>query len=71
MSDDSLYRAILSVLAGSTVCGALALLAGEYLTPSPALRTAGMGLAVVSGLAYLFMRWLGRREARRRGDESE
>ena len=67
MPDDSLYRAILAVLAGSTVCGVLAVLAGEYLVASRALQTAGLGLAAISGGAYFFMRWLGRREARRRG----
>ena len=67
MPDDSLNRAILAVLAASTVGGVLAVLAGEYLIASPALQTAGLGLAVISGGAYFFMRWLGRREARRRG----
>lgn len=69
MPDDSLYRAILAVLAGSTVCGVLAVLAGEYLIASRALQTAGLGLAVISGGVYFFMRWLGRREARRRSGQ--
>ncbi len=69
MPDDGVYRAILIVLVVSVVAGVATMLTGERLFHSPAMETAGAGLALVSGAVYFFFRWLGRREARRRGPE--
>lgn len=69
MPDDGIYRAILIVLVISVVAGALAMLVGERIFHSEAMESAGAGLALVSGAVYFFFRWLGRREARRRGGE--
>lgn len=53
----------------SVVAGVATMLTGERVFHSPAMERAGAGLALVSGAVYFFFRWLGRREARRRGAE--
>lgn len=70
MPDDGIYRAILIVLVLSVVAGVLVMLTGERLFHSAAMERAGGGLALVSGAAYFFFRWLGRRAARR-GDKPD
>jgi hypothetical protein len=51
----------------TVIAGAAAVLAGEYVFYSEAMTRAGTGAVVVCGALYFFFRWLGRREARRRG----
>jgi len=53
----------------SVIAGVAAMLTGERVFHSSAMESAGAGLALVSGAVYFFFRWLGRREARRRGTE--
>ena len=69
MPDDGIYRAILIVLVLSVVAGVAIMLTGERMFQSLAMERAGAGLALVSGAVYFVFRWLGRREARRRGSE--
>ena len=68
MPEDGIYRSILTVLAASVVGGVLAMLAGEYLLLSPALKTVGAGSALVCVALYFLFRLLGRREMRRRAE---
>lgn len=63
---DRVYVAILAVLVASVIAGAAVALAGDLVYHSEAMRRAGVGLAVVSGIVYLFFRILGRRAAGRR-----
>jgi hypothetical protein len=53
----------------TVIAGAMTALAGEYVFYSEAMTRAGTGAVVVCGALYFFFRWLGRREARRRGRE--
>lgn len=63
---DPIYVAILAVLVGSVVVGALVAIVGDTVYHSEAMRKAGAGLAVVSGVVYFVFRILGRRAAGRR-----
>ncbi len=63
---DRVYVAILAVLVASVIAGAAVALAGDLIYHSEAMRRAGVGLAVVSGIVYLFFRILGKRAAGRR-----
>jgi len=62
---EPIYRAILAVLVASVLAGAVLTVAGEALFGSPALASAGFGMAVVCGVLYWVFRLLGRRAARR------
>ena len=66
LPDEGIYRTILVVLVVSLIVGAILALAGDLLWQSPGLSQAGTGLVIVSGLAYVFFRILGAREARKR-----
>jgi len=66
-SKEPIYRAILVVLVGSVLVGAVLALAGEPLFGSRALANAGFGMAMVCGLLYWVFRLIGRR-ARQRHD---
>jgi hypothetical protein len=55
------------VLVISVIAGAAAMLAGEYVFHSAAMTRTGTGAALICGALYFFFRWLGGREARRRG----
>ena len=63
---DGIYRAILLVLVLSACTGAVVVLVGRLALHNEALSEAGLWLATVSAGIYLFFRWLGAREARRR-----
>jgi hypothetical protein len=65
LPQEPIWRWILGVLAFSTVAAVLiAILAGER-WQNPILSSVAGWSAVVTGLLYLFFRWLGAREARR------
>ena len=68
---DGIYRAILVVLALSVGVGVLLAISAESLFQSKPLGDVGAGLALTSGLLYLFLRLLGRREEKRRRQEAE
>jgi len=66
---DPIWRWILGVLAFSTFGAVLlSILAGER-WGNPTLSAVAGWSAVITGLLYLFFRWLGAREARRRAAE--
>lgn len=67
--DDPIYRAILTVLAASALVGGALTLAGEPLFGSKAVSNAGFGLALVCAALYWVFRLLGRRAARRQGQD--
>lgn len=62
---------ILAVLAASVIVGALVTLTGESLFGSRALANAGLGMAVLCLALYWVFRLLGRRAARRQGNERD
>lgn len=62
---DGLYRAIMMVLVGSVMVGALLTLTGEMLFDSRPLANAGLGMAVLAGIAYWGLRLKARAAARR------
>ncbi len=62
---DGIYRSILMVLAASVVVGAAVTLAGDLIYEDPAITRAGTGLGLLSGVLYIFFRFLGRRQALR------
>jgi len=66
LPDDGIYRAILIVLVASLLLGAILALAGDLVWHSPGLSQAGVWLVAASGGAYVFFRFLGAREARKR-----
>lgn len=63
---DPIYIAILGVLVASVLVGAAVAIVGGSVYGSEAMREAGTGLAVVSGVLYFVFRLLGRRAAARR-----
>ncbi|MCH8155746.1 MAG: hypothetical protein IH786_10910 [Proteobacteria bacterium] len=67
MPQDSIYRAILWVLALTVVAGALFAILGETAAHDPVMVRVGAGVALVAGAAYAFFRRLGTKESRRRG----
>ncbi|MEM7225995.1 MAG: hypothetical protein AAF495_23655 [Pseudomonadota bacterium] len=67
---DGIHRAILVVLAISTVAGVLLSISGDLLARSEAVKNVGAGVALTSALLYLFFRLLGRREAKRRREKA-
>ena len=67
---EPIYRAILAVLIASVLAGAVLTVAGEALFGSPALASAGFGMAVVCGVLYWVFRLIGRRAAQRMGHGS-
>lgn len=73
---DSLYRAILMVLVGSILLGAILTLTGESLFGSRPLANVGLGMAVLAGIAYWGLRIKARAASRRAeaatpGDDGE
>jgi high-affinity Fe2+/Pb2+ permease len=64
---EPVYRAILAVLIASVLAGAVLTVAGEALFGSPALASAGFGMAVVCGVLYWVFRILGKRASARVG----
>jgi hypothetical protein len=62
---DGIYRAILWVLVGSVMFGALLAIAGETLYQNPDLSRFGGLVVFVAGGIYAVFRWLGWREAKR------
>ena len=62
---DSLYRAILMVLVGSILLGAVLTLTGESLFGSRPLATVGLGMALLAGIAYWGLRIKARAASRR------
>src|SRR3546814_19409126 len=67
--DEPIYRAILAVLVGSVLAGAVLALTGEPLFDSRPLANVGVGMAVLCFLLYWVFRFIGRRAARRRDAE--
>lgn len=61
-----IFRTILWVLAASTLASVLVAIAAETLWERPALNRFGAGAALICGALYLFFRFLGAREAKRR-----
>ena len=68
---DPIYRAILIVLVVNVVLGAGLALFGEQHFEDPAVKSVGVGLALISGALYYIFRFLGYREARRRAAGTE
>lgn len=62
---DGVYRAILWVLVGSVMFGALLAIAGQTLFQNPDLSRFGGLVVLVTGGIYAAFRWLGWREAKR------
>ena len=69
--DDGLYRAIMMVLVGSVLLGAVLTLSGESLFGSRPLSTVGLGMAVLAGIAYWGLRIKARMAARRATEASD
>jgi uncharacterized membrane protein YfcA len=66
---DGIYLAILYVLVGSVIIGAVLALAGGSLYHDETMKNTGTGIVVVCGALYFVFRWLGRREiAKRKAD---
>lgn len=68
---DGLYRAIMMVLVGSVMVGAVLTLTGEMLFGSRPLANVGLGMAVLAGIAYWGLRLKARAAARRMAKASE
>ena len=68
--EEPIFGAILWVLVLSVVAGVVLALVGDLVLGSDAVRNAGTGIGVVSGLIYFAFRWLGKREAARRRSRS-
>lgn len=66
LPQDGIYLTILLLLLGSVVLGVALMLLGGELWDDPGVSWAGFWIAGVSAPLYLFFRWLGLREARRR-----
>lgn len=66
--DDPLYRAIIAVLMGTVILGAVLTLSGEALFGSRPLASVGLGMAVLAGIAYWGLRLKARAAARRHRD---
>ncbi len=69
LPSDGIYRTILWVLVLTIVVGAIATIGGETVWHDPAISNLGAIVALVGGALYAFFRWLGMREAKRRGGE--
>jgi hypothetical protein len=63
---DGVYVMILGLMVANVLVGAVLALVGEPLLNSPAASLFGTWLAVGGGLGYLFFRWLGAREQKKR-----
>ena len=68
---DSIYRSILLVLVVSVLAGAALALLGELVWRREEVSETGTWIALVSAGLYVFFRFLGAREARRRRGEGE
>ena len=66
--EDGLYRAVIAVLVGSVMLGAVLTLTGETLFGSRPLANVGLGMAVIAGIAYWGLRLKARAAARRRSE---
>jgi hypothetical protein len=65
---DGVYVMILALMVANVLVGAALALMGESVFGSPAASLFGTWLAVGGGLGYLFFRWLGIRERKKRGE---
>ncbi|WP_119167345.1 hypothetical protein [Algihabitans albus] len=63
---DGVYVMILGLMVANVMVGAVLALVGEQLLGSPAVSLFGTWLAAGGGLGYLFFRWLGSREQKKR-----
>ncbi len=66
---DGVYVMILGLMVANVMVGAVLALVGERLLGSPAVSLFGTWLAVGGGGGYLFFRWLGSRERKKREGE--
>ena len=66
MPSDGIFRTILWILAASTIGGVLIAIGAETLLESQALNRLGAAVALICGVLYVFFRYLGAREVRRR-----
>lgn len=64
--DEPIWRWILIVLVASTTASVLIMLGATYLWDNPLLADVAGWSALMTAGFYLFFRWLGAREARRR-----
>jgi hypothetical protein len=69
LPEEPIWRWILGVLAVSTAAAALIAIAAGQAWNKPVLSSVAGWSAVTTGVLYLFFRWLGLREARRRAGE--
>ena len=69
--DDPLYRAVIAVLVGTVMLGAVLTLTGETLFGSRPLANVGLGMAVLAGVAYWGLRLKARAAARRHRDAGD
>ena len=67
---DGIYRAILMVLVASVLLGGAVALAGELVYRDRGIAHAGAWMALICGGLYFFFRLLGKREMRRRAQQS-
>jgi len=68
---DGIYLAILGLLVVNVVAGVALMLLGGELWDNPEISRAGAWLAGITGLLYIFFRWFGIREARRKARVKE
>ncbi|WP_422369257.1 hypothetical protein [Pelagibius sp.] len=68
---DGLYRAIMLVLIGSILLGAVLTLSGEAVFGSKPLANVGLGMAVLAGIAYWGLRLKARAAQRKAEERSE
>ncbi len=63
---DGVYVMILGLMVANVLVGAVLALLGEAVLGRPGISLFGTWLALGGGLGYLFFRWLGGREQKKR-----
>ena len=71
LPDDGIYRTILWAIVLTIIAGAIVSIAGQTVWQDPEISNFGAIVALVGGALYVFFRWFGMREARRRAGEDD
>ena len=71
MPQDSIYLAILRVMVGTVIFGGVLVIAGEQVYNNPQISRFGLVLVIIGGFVYVFFRWLGNREMKRREEDND
>lgn len=71
LPEDGIYRTILWVIVFTIVAGAFLTIGGETVLHDPDVSALGAIVALVGGGLYVFFRWLGMREAKRRAGKDD